>query len=458
MLTGNSILKIFDRYGLASILLLALVIRLLAAGYWHNQASASSDHFRLGDSHSYWILARQISQGLPYQYGSPDASLFRVPLYPMLLSGVAWIEDQSTAVWMARCIGCLMGTAVVGLIAVLSERLMGRRAGRCAALLASLYPSAIGSSLIVLSEALLMPLMLLQMNCMIRLIQHDPADRPRWKLALMTGAVAGLAVLTRPSWLLLVPMSAAVAIALATSHARRHQWIHGLLIGVGLCIVMSPWWIRNYQVTGKFVLTTLQVGPSLYDGLHPGASGASDQGMRFMRELEQQQRSLDMQTYQRGMTPESTFEWRLNRLAAQQALQWAADNPHQTLSLAWQKFRKIWSPWPAGGQVGSTAVRLAITISSVLVMLASLLGTIAVWRSGSRSRLPMLALLWLPCLYFTLLHMVFVASIRYREPAVLLLTTLAGCGIATLLNLGPMPLREPPFVGQSPENRQHNSV
>jgi hypothetical protein len=39
-------------------------------------------------------------------------------------------------------------------------------------------------------------------------------------------------------------------------------------------------------------------------------------------------------------------------------------------------------------------------------------------------------LVWLPAVYLTLLHTVFVSSIRYREPAMLCLLTLAGAAIA----------------------------
>jgi hypothetical protein len=46
-----------------------------------------------------------------------------------------------------------------------------------------------------------------------------------------------------------------------------------------------------------------------------------------------------------------------------------------------------------------------------------------VWRYGLRGW--QYTLCWLPAIYFTLLHMVFVASIRYREPAMIALIPLA---------------------------------
>ena len=56
-----------------------------------------------------------------------------------------------------------------------------------------------------------------------------------------------------------------------------------------------------------------------------------------------------------------------------------------------------------------------------------LFAIIGAWRTVGRGWPYILC--WFPAVYLTLLHMVFVSSIRYREPAMLALLALAGLGI-----------------------------
>ena len=409
------------------VLLFAFVLRVGAAVYWHRSALPENGFLRLGDSDGYWVLASHIARGEPYQYGSENASVFRAPMMPLLLSPMTLIEDRSTAIFCARIVGALLGTLSVYLVSLLAFRLAGKHAALAAALLASLYPSAIGVSIIILSEMLFMPPMLTFLLLWSDSLQEG-TTKQRVRLALLTGIVGGLAILARPSWLLFTPMVAVLGLGLVQ---RRVVFVQTILwTGLGISIAMMPWWVRNYNVTGKFVLTTLQVGPSLYDSFHPGASGGSDEGMNFMRRIEAEQTEADQasaETSEGKVTSlESTFEWRINRRAQLQAIDWCLENPLEIPRLALAKLKKTWSLWPDGGDVGSPLIRAAVSLSMHTVMLLAFWGSWKLYRTQTL----MLAICWSPCLYFTLLHMVFVGSVRYREPAVIVLLAVAGCSLA----------------------------
>jgi 4-amino-4-deoxy-L-arabinose transferase-like glycosyltransferase len=424
------------------ILTVALLARILAANYWHGLAESEGNLFRLGDSLSYWTLGEQIAAGKPYQYGSSDASVFRAPLYPILLAPLTTFADPWRAVWFARLLGCCLGTVAVFLLgrltnACFSERL-GNRPGFIAAALAAVYPSAIGMSVTVLAEALFMPLFIAYLLAWAKATKSKYVSR--W--ALSAGCLAGLAILARPSLMLFLPGCVLAAVVVLPN--RRKQLQITLISLTALCVTMNPWWVRNASITGKFVLTTLQVGPSLRDGLHPGATGASDTGMSFMDETYLAQKAEDAQKQPKEL--ESTLEWRINKRASGDAVRWACENPGKTIQLAISKFLRTWSVWPDGGELGSTAVRIAITLSTFPVVI---LASIATWlvrrRIAGNSQIPTdqasqavsdehlrwsVWLCWLPCLYFTALHMVFVGSIRYREPAVFVLIALAAVSIS----------------------------
>ncbi len=428
------------RYYVAILLLLAFVLRLGAAAYWHRLAQSEGRLFRLGDSHSYWTLASQLGAGLPYEYGSSESRIFRAPLYPMLLAPLTRLSGPTAAVWWARVAGCLLGTLSVGLVVLLARRLGGMCAAVVTAALAAAYPSAIGMSIVVLSESLFMPLMVGYL--LLWQSAWSASQRSQTLLyALLAGGVAGAAVLTRPSWLLFVPFVFGLGVFFSR-HRGRHVAVFVATL-LGLSVVMAPWWIRSALITGHFVPTTLQVGPSLYDGLHAGATGASDEGMAFMADIIARQERDDAQSTQ---SLASTLEYRINDRAQREALAWAWENPLEVLRLAARKFSRIWSLWPDGGDLGSTPVRLAISLSCFTVLLLAL--HYAAWMIRTNTWFSFIC--WCPCIYFTLLHMVFVGSVRYREPAMFVLLALAGSAMARLFrcrDLGSAPESSEPKPG-----------
>jgi 4-amino-4-deoxy-L-arabinose transferase-like glycosyltransferase len=428
------------KIAVALILLLALAVRLSAALWWDQLASNEGRLFRFGDSDSYWHLAKDIAQGLPYQYGSENASIFRAPGYPLLLSTMAWIDPEKKAVWIARVLGCLLGTVVVALTMMATMRFKNPSATLISGLCVAFYPGAIGMSVTILSEQLFVPLMMLHLLLVNRWLnipdsttQESKSDRPKNPssisaapmLACLSGAIAGIAILTRPSFLLFIPLFAVVSFL---TNPRKSLVVNITLAGLGIAACMLPWWYRNYRITDRFVPTTLQVGASLYDGLHQGASGGSDEGMKFSKEFATQ---LTEEERKPERHLESTFEYRLNRRLQSAAIEWSKQNPTEVAKLAASKFLRTWNPWPPAVELSSFWVRLTDSIGCFGVLVLSAIGFFAY-----RDRWKEMYIFLLPTLYFTLLHMVFVGSIRYRQPAVVALCVLAGLGAATLIKIG----------------------
>ena len=454
-----------DRRFVFSILILAFLIRISAAWVWQSQLERDHQFFRFGDSHSYWTMAGRIAAGEPFQYGSSESKIFRAPLYPLVLAPFTLLSDGRlswSSVMAARFLGCLLGTWTVWLIIRWTQTLAGNQSALMAGLLATLYPGAIGMSIFVLSESVSTPLIVLA--CMLLWFASSNQSRPisspirgsppGWLLFIAAGVALGLACLARPSWSLW-PLAAIActlisswldsrpshsngsvdAMNLSTPRRLTHplrmklsKWLTGTIFFIfGALLIISPWWVRNFWITGKWVPTTLQVGASLYDGWHAGASGSSDENMDFVLPFIREQQAEDEMLATRGIPLESTLEWRIDRRLKNAAIAWAIENPSDVVRLGLVKLRKTWTPFPVAREISNPAVRWSEAFGYIVIALGGLWGA---WR------LRRVDGAWLPlasCLYLAILHAVFIGSVRYRQPGIVLLCPLAGVGCTCIL-------------------------
>lgn len=443
-----------------AILLLALLVRLTAAVYWEkrlgtaqkNEAAANNENngikksaedgpFFFGDSDSYWKLGRTIARGEPYRF-DPERNwtVFRMPGYPALLAPLFWLGGENPPVFWGRIENVLFGVLTVLLTGGLGWTIFrDERVGLIAAALAAIDPSLTIQSVLILSEepftvALLLELFLL--TAIFRTVGPDeipapPAEKKSAerseRLFMLGGALGGLsaaAVYLRPSWLWFVPFAFILA-ALETLLRRRARRIDVrsaillLMIGfLAFSFCMSPWWIRNRQITGRFIATTLQSGASLYDGLSPTADGSSEMSFvdKFRAEVAADSTG--------DPTKREHFEVRLDERMKRASLDWAKTHPAEVVRLAWVKFVRLWNIFPNESSLSSTPVRLALLFSSGLIFLFALVGAVRSFRDGFAARL-----LLIPAIYITILHTIFVSSIRYRIPITPPLMILAAWGI-----------------------------
>ena len=266
------------------------------------------------DAEYYWALAGTIRRGTLYEvveWGDIPHFALRVPGYPAFLAACQTILGERPLA--ARLVQAGLGVLTVWLMYQLSREvagknenpsmtsggpITGRADGRSwtvplvAASLAAVHPYFVVMSVLILSEAVFFPLMLAALWGMAAVWNETTAataavSRRALAIALGVGAASGAAILVRPSWALFVPVMLVAwswSVVVSRGFPPRLRILNAAgvaaVVLLGLGIVMSPWWFRNLRVFGRFVPTAVWMGASLYDGLNPHATGASD--MRFL--------------------------------------------------------------------------------------------------------------------------------------------------------------------------------
>lgn len=401
---------------LAWLIELALLLRIAAADAVQVLATKRGTRCLFPDTDIYWLLARSIRQGGPYQvdqWGVPHFAL-RTPGYPLFLALCQTLFGERTL--PARLLQAALGALCVWLVYRLVRAVWpeahppdapGWTPALAAAALLAIEPYTILTSIFLLSEALFLPLLLLGLWALAAAWNRQPTQSHiRIFCVFAAGLAFGAAVLVKPSFALFPPLAGLAWVLTARS---RPAILGALCLGLGVALAMAPWWVRNAQIYGRFVPTALWSGASLYDGWNPHATGGSD--MDFLNAPALQGLSEEAQ--------DATLRRR--------ALDWAKAHPGRVLELALAKATRFWSPWPVGeGTVSrSPPVMLAGAIATFPVYALLLAGT---WRHRRDPRA--LTLLIGALLYFAFMHMIFVSSIRYRIPGMAPAMGLAGAALA----------------------------
>lgn len=402
------------RHPLLCLLLCGFVLRAgLAVGLQYRLDHVLHRPFLIeGDANGYWELAEKIAAGEEYAIYDPPRRVLRMPGFPALLA--IPIKITGGSLLAARLVLAGVGTAACGLVYWLGKELFDARTGLIASVVTVISPVMAGFSVLVLSETLFTLGMTASLLAIARLVNtgFDAENRRRgiW-LSLAAGLLIGAANYARPSWLLAGPLFALLYVLWADR--KREALFRGALVLVGLAVAMAPWTIRNYLVTGHFVVTTLWVGPSLYDGLNPHATGESD--MQFF-ETDAVMRRLNFSEYE------------MDRYYRRKAWEFVRAHPGRALELAAIKLWRFWKPWPNAEQFNEPLVAAAVASSFIPLV------TLAVWGGWvCRHQFWPLVLAAGPIVYFTAIHLVFVSSLRYRLPAEYPLAVLAAIGLQSLV-------------------------
>jgi 4-amino-4-deoxy-L-arabinose transferase-like glycosyltransferase len=331
----------------------------------------------------------------------------RMPAYPLFLALFAWTGEAG--ILIARLTQALLGAATTWVGYSFVKRSIDRRAALIAGVLLCIDPYTVFFANLLLTEVLFIFFAVALTACALPLVCRSM--KPPRTAALGIAVCGAAALMTRSSaagWILLLWL-----VLWLLDSPRAHANRRLALYVVVLAICLFPWALRNRAVIGAPAWLSTNGGVTLFDAQGPQANGSSNQ--QFLTELPQLA-GLD----------EVQRDRELRRLAIQQM----RSDPARVLKLAAVKFVRTWRLTPnlseyRGGVIALvSAAFTAATLVLAFVGLARALGTAPFQEGDAGERRPVARdtcrrlhlLLWLPVVYFTLVHCVFVGSLRYRVP------------------------------------------
>lgn len=386
------------------------------------------------DEQQYWQMACSFwaGEGLKDELGFEAT---RMPLYPAALSLFA---GMTHGIMLAKALHWVVGAAAAALTAGMAATLFDRRVGLVAGLLAAFDPFLVFFSSLLLTETVFVAVLVglwwitgrtmrsgngscsweeaptgksvAQTKSATRVAavpQSKPVPQLRW---VAIGLLAAVCVYIRESSLGLVAIAMGFLVV-----CRRfdRSSLAGAAITLGIVLaVLSPWAARNRQVIGDWYWLTTRGGISLYDGVRPGASGESDLG------------GIKQMPAVAGL---SEVEW--NRYFLRESWKAIRADPGRILRLAGTKLARVWNPFPNVDQYQSPLVRCVSVAWTVPIFTLAAVGALLLLMRNKADGLRTAFFLLLPALYLTLLHSLFVGSVRYRLPAMPMIEILSAVAL-----------------------------
>lgn len=471
---------------LAAVVLLALMVRLLAA--WHLDALS---HGLASAHHEHQSIARSVAEGNGFRYNffghveQPYLSSHQAPLVPGLLAlmyGIYGIESQGSLFAMLS-LQMIVSTATVALLMASASRLASpfvdsvqetRWVVMGVGLVAAFYPPLIISGQHI--QALVWNLFWLALSLW-SYLRFVSADRlsAAWRAGLLfvfagTGGLLTDPILGAPIAGLLVCYVAFGANAPCVGHLsrprvklsearwpRRFAISAALALGIGLGI--SPWIVRNYQVHGQLIFIKDSFWFVFWQGNNPQSAGTdkllvNEQwrerigGIAAIDELSSQtQEARDAAVGVNSVLTEAEIDhlkamptetarmaWFRERILAELA----NDPLHYLRMIGTRALAWVWFD-PTNPRSFALPYRL-----SYLTLVALAVGGLLARRGDGRRWLPALVL----GVSLTAVHLLIITSARFRIPLEMLLLLPAGdlVGLALWGISAKLTCRNPLFI------------
>ncbi|HPP30084.1 MAG TPA: glycosyltransferase family 39 protein [bacterium] len=335
------------------------------------------NNFYFDDEFEYYRIAENFLSGKGF-FVSEGLKGFRPPLYPILLSILYLLKFNLIGI---RIFQCIISALTVLLIYFTGKNLFSEKVALWSSIIAVIYPYFIFYNGFLLTETLFIFFTTLTLYAFITL-----SARPlSW---IKAGISSGLAGLCRPTMQLYLPV---VLIHIACDKEKWKLKIKKIFyILLFFSLTLSPWIIRNYLVFGKFIPGTTMGGRVFWEGNNPYSEGGPCR--YFPEEIEK--------------LPEVERDSAYYR----KTIEVIRENPSRFLWLLQNKFKRFWNVIPNASEFTKPLYRIISIFSFGIMLPFFILGFFLTLTNSRANFIHSLIVL------FTVFHVIFLASIRYRVP------------------------------------------
>jgi 4-amino-4-deoxy-L-arabinose transferase-like glycosyltransferase len=376
------------RSRIALVLLMGFMVCAAVDLVYFPNAPVFPDESRFLDSAQLLVTTGEFRVGTDRAFEMPGTAIF--------LSAFVSLFGPHAAIIPARVAQGLLVAIQAALVGLMAFRIFGDKlTASIAVTITCFYPFLIYFQGLLLSETLFNTFLVAAFVCLYW--WHGRGMRLDIAL-LLTCILFAAAAMTKATLTLLPPFLLA-----ATVICERRQFATAVRVlavsGLVYCLLLAPWAIRNYSVLGQFVPFTTSAGLNLYLGNNPANRGG---GVDWAHDTEPERVKAFM------AIPNEIDK---NKAFTAAAVDYIAQHPVDFLKRAGQKFLRYWNPIPNADSFRSIVFVLISAVSFAPILVLAIVSAIR-----NRRRFGALAPIYLLIGYFTLLHMVVIASIRYRLP------------------------------------------
>ena len=369
-------------------------------------------------------IAENLAQGKGYRF-FPDTArtLLREPGYPILLAGIFLVFGKNFAV--VKSTNMLLAFATAFLIARIARSLTNNRLLTWGApLLFMAHPV----TLIAESRGGVEILFAFMLTLFMLTVQRAISTN-RWWDYLISGGVLGLTVLVRSTPILFPLFLFAYLWLRGRQQAQTALVLRNfLIIVIALFVVLSPWIIRNYMLTGEFVPTASVLGVAADAGFYLSSHHAIGNlvlDTQAARERDELARGLGY-AFRAGYYQyfySSADELAFSHYLFRRVVQGYLNSPGLFLETVSLNLLRFW----CGGKTLASVVMAAILQVPFLVL--AFVGVAFHVKSGRFSEIAPMVLL---VLYIVAVSLPILAQARYSVPLVPFLSLFACAGLGVL--------------------------